>query len=603
MVSQGRAIAGGLVLVALLAALALPTSADAHARLASSTPARGVHLERAPQRVELRFNEPVEIAFGAVRVYDRNGERVDSGPTEHPGGRGEAVAVDLDGGLDDGIYTATYRVVSADSHPVAGGFTFTVGAGGAAPSVTVDELIAVGGAGDATETAFGAVRALGYVAIALGVGGFLFAAAVWRPALRGVAGAGADWFWASEAFARRTRTIGIAAAGVGIGTSALGIVLQGATAGGTSFWSALDPSVVGDVLGTRFGTVWCLRLLAWLALAALLVLPAARLHAAQLRPASLGATGLAPEHGAHSVGIAVAAAVLAFICLSPALAGHASTLDPAPLLVPANALHVAAMATWVGGVGMFLLALPAATRRLEPRDRTRLLAAAVSRFSPLALFAVAALVASGVAQAIPALESFSDLVDTAFGRALLVKIVLLLGLVALGAWNRQRARPRLASLAASGGSPGREGLLLRRVLRGEAALMVAVLGITAALVAYAPPAGGGGPSGPFTTRVDLGPVEMGLVVDPGRAGANGIHLDLFDRETGRPYGRVRQLKLQARLPDRGIGPIELHAEKGGPGHYVVRGADIAPPGDWRLDVSARVSEFDVYEAHVEVPIG
>jgi copper transport protein len=186
---------------------------------------------------------------------------------------------------------------------------------------------------------------------------------------------------------------------------------------------------VGDVLDRRFGTVWGLRLLAWLALGALLLLPAARLRTAELRPASLGATGLAVGDAVRPLGVGVAAALLAFLCITPALAGHASTLDPSWLLVPANVLHVAAMAIWVGGIGMLVLALPAATRRLEPPDRTRLLAAAVTRFSDIALFAVAALVASGVTQAIPELESFSDFVDTAFGRALLAKIVLLVGLM------------------------------------------------------------------------------------------------------------------------------------------------------------------------------
>lgn len=109
--------------LAVLAVLAFPAAASAHAMLESSSPARGAQVERAPDRVELRFNEPVEIAFGAVRVYDADGGRMDSGPTEHPGGRGEAVAVKLRGGLGDGVYTATYRVISADSHPVAGGST------------------------------------------------------------------------------------------------------------------------------------------------------------------------------------------------------------------------------------------------------------------------------------------------------------------------------------------------------------------------------------------------------------------------------------------------------------------------------------------------
>jgi copper transport protein len=589
--------------LAALVALAVPGTAFAHATLESSSPGRGEQLRRAPELVELRFSEPIEVSFGAVRVYDARGERVDRGPTSHPDGRGDAVAVNLRRGLGKGVYTVTYRVISADSHPVAGGLTFTVGTGGPAPAATVDDLIDAGGAGPVTEGAFGAVRALAYVAIALAVGGFAFAAAVWRPALRGVAGAGRSWQEAGEAFAGRARAIGLAAAGLGVATSALGIVLQGATADATSFWSALDPTVVGSVLDTRFGTVWALRLLAWLAVGALLALPAARLRPAELRPASLGATGLALGAGVRPLAVGIAVTLLAFLCLTPALAGHPSTLDPSWLLVPANALHVAAMAIWVGGIGMLLLALPAATGRLESADRTRLLAAAVTRFSTVALFAVAALVASGVAQAIPELESLSDFLDTGFGRALLAKIVLLLALIGLGAWNRGRAQPRLAVLAIAGAPPGRTGLELRRTLRTEAALMAAVLGVTAALVAYAPPAGGGGGAHtPFSASEDLGPARMELTVDPARAGDNEVHVYLLNRRTGGQFDRVKELDMEAALPEKGIGPLHLPADKAGPGHYVVRRTQLAPAGDWRLEVGARVSEFDLYETRVEVPI-
>ena len=110
--------------------------------------------------------------------------------------------------------------------------------------------------------------------------------------------------------------------------SPLGLVFQGAVAGDTSFWRALDPSVVDDVLHTRSGTVWGLRLLGWLVAGALLALPAARRQAAVLIPARLGATGIAPGASASPVVAAAMAGLLGFLCLTPALAGHASILDP-----------------------------------------------------------------------------------------------------------------------------------------------------------------------------------------------------------------------------------------------------------------------------------
>ena len=100
----------------------------------------------APGEVTLRFGEPVEASFGAVRVFDHRGREVQAGAATHPGGHSDRVAVKLRPGLGQGGYTVTYRVISADSHPVSGGFVFSVG-DGAAPAATVDELLAGGDSG------------------------------------------------------------------------------------------------------------------------------------------------------------------------------------------------------------------------------------------------------------------------------------------------------------------------------------------------------------------------------------------------------------------------------------------------------------------------
>src|SRR3954470_5606462 len=79
-------------LVVLLLALAIPAVASAHARLESTSPQSGAGLDRAPAAVTLRFDEAVETAFGALRVIDANGKRVDDGHILRPGG-GSVVSV------------------------------------------------------------------------------------------------------------------------------------------------------------------------------------------------------------------------------------------------------------------------------------------------------------------------------------------------------------------------------------------------------------------------------------------------------------------------------------------------------------------------------
>ena len=259
--------------LAIAACLLPPAAASAHAILEQTSPQRGATLREQPAQITLRFSESVEGNFGAVRVFDAAARRVDDGRSFHPGGNGSQLAARLKPGLPDGTYVATYRVISADSHPVSGGLVFSIGAPGAAAAPTVAELIGDSSAGPVTQAAFGLARGLTYLATALALGGLAFLLAVWLPALRASSGAGEEWAQASEAFLGRSRRLLLGALALGVFAGIAGIVLQGATAGATSAWAALKPSVVGDVLGTRFGEVWAARTLAF----ALLAIPLALL--------------------------------------------------------------------------------------------------------------------------------------------------------------------------------------------------------------------------------------------------------------------------------------------------------------------------------------
>jgi len=567
--------------VALTAVLVVaPAAALAHATLESSAPARGAVVPAQPGAVALRFSEPVEASFGAVRVYDVAGERVEQGEAFHPDGEGRRLAVELAPDLPDGSYTATYRVVSADGHVVSGGCVFSLGAAGEAPRQTVAELIAVGDSGAVTEVGMGVARGVQYAALAVAIGALAFLLLVWRPARRQLPREGEEWERAERAFARRLRAVLLAAAVAGALSALAGIVFEAAQAAGISATAALDSSILREELGTRFGTVWGLTALAWI-LVAVGIVPA-------LRPP-------------NPWKVAALLVPLAFVALEPALSGHPSTQSPVALLFPANVLHVVAMAVWVGGLAALVLVLPAATRALPPPDRSRLLAAALARFSPLALICVAAVLLSGAGQAYAYVRDLDNLLDTAYGRAVLIKLVLLLAvLVPLGACNRYRSLPRLRGIAAGGEAPGRPGVLLRRTLRGEVALLVVVLGVTAALAGY-PPARAAR-SGPFSASAPLGPAELELTVDPARVGSNQVHLYLFDARTGAQFAPVRELGVSANLPEKSIGPLDLDPQRSGPGHFTVQGAQLAVAGEWELDVTVRVSAFDEYAAAIEVPI-
>ena len=323
----------------------------------------------------------------------------------------------------------------------------------------------------------------------------------------------------------------------------------------------------------------------------------ARATAQRRVPRIAGGSADAPREAVASPGwLLPAVPALLALALLPGLGGHAGVQEPVAVLLPANFLHVLAAGAWIGGIATLVLALPAATRRLEPDERTRLLRAVLGRFSTLALIAVAALLAGGILQSLLELRSVEDLVETAYGRAVLVKIGLVCVLLALGWLNRRRILPALDRP----GPPGRPGVLLRRSLRAEVALGAAALAATGALAGYTPPEAL--TAGPFSGSADMGPARAELTVDPARAGPNEAHLYLFSRATGAQYDAVRQLTITAAQPERGIEPIRLRARKAGPGHYVVTAAPLSPPGDWELEVAARITEFDELRSSFTVPV-
>ncbi len=581
------AVAAAVLFVAVLAMLSGPTDADAHAVLESSTPSRGAVLETGPGQVEFRFNEPVEASFGAVQVFDSSGAEIQESEIP-PSGDGREIGAVLPSSLEPGFYTAIYRVVSADSHPVSGGITFSVdpagsGEGGSVGGKTISELLASSEAGPVTEAGFWLDRWVGFVALALAVGSFAWLFLVWGKVRRAIP----EVETASAAVGSRLRRTILGAAIFGIVASLLGIPFQGAIATGKDFWQAFGGGIPVEVLSTRFGTVMLIRAAAFAALVPLALVAVDAVRGGRPRP---------------TVALAIASAAVGAVVLvvTPGLAGHASTQDPVWLLFPSDIVHVAAMAVWSGGLAVTLWLLPAATGAVSGTERrTDVLLAGMLRFSTVALVAVALIAVSGTVQAVAEVGSFGALLDTAFGRAVLAKIVIFALLIGLGAANRRRVIPALLSRRSRRGPPGKAGVAARRNLRLETVLVTLVLAITAALVSYPPPESiGAGPlSGSFRTAGD----RIEYTLDPARVGSNEAHIYIFDDSTGAPV-EVKSLELSFDPPAEGDTPIEADVRKAGPGHYVAPAVTLAIKGEWTATVAIRFSRFEESVESFEVKI-
>lgn len=560
--------AAGLVAIVLVAWAA---PAGAHAALKTTEPAAATAVPEAPGRVLLRFTESVEASFGAIRVFDASGSRVEAGRAFHPSGQASAVALTLPS-LERGSYVVTWRVISADSHPVHGAFTFRVGPAGGdeATQALARRLLAAGGGSAVVGALFTVSRFASFAALVLLVGGIAFVAVVWPGGARDQ---------------RVERVLRTAWATAVVATGA-GIALQGAYAGALPLTDALRPAVVSAVLDTRFGRMSAARLVLLV-----LVVPLWRL----LR------TSLSSDRSALRLRLAAPAVLVGVgILLTLGLSGHAGAGDLIAVAALSDLVHVGAVSLWLGGLAVLALcALP----RNDPDE----LAKVVPLFSSLAFASVVAIVASGSFQAWRQVGSFAALTTTTYGRLLLIKLALFTGLVAVGAVSRSwvRRRYRAPALALSPGpgaavaeSPATTVSRLRRSVGAEVVIAVVLLGITALLVNAQPARSAF--AKPYSTDIEAKGLLINLNVDPAKAGPTDIHV-----YTLTPLGEVRDVEdvdALLRLEDRDIGPLKVPMRRAGPGHFVAYGFDVPITGIWKIEVIVLRSEIDQVRATTTVPV-
>jgi len=307
----------------------------------------------------------------------------------------------------------------------------------------------------ATTIALAALRGA-HVAALLSLFGTLVFRAVVAPAALAAAPA------VGPAVRTRVLRIGWVSALLALGFGAAWLVLQAAViAGADTVGETLSvlPVVAVD---TQFGRLVLLRLS--LLLAVLRLLGARRLGLAAAILLTGGALGL-----------------------QPAL-GHAGASGSAGLIA-SEALHLLAAGAWLGGLTPLLACLPI----LPPRAAV----AACERFTPVGLTAVFIIAATGMAQGGELIGSFPALLGTAYGKAALLKIVLLMGLLGLAALNRLALTDRL-----TGRDPAAARRHLRLSVAVETALGAAVV-LAAGLLASLVPGVHEQPVWPFAWRPSL----------------------------------------------------------------------------------------------------
>jgi copper transport protein len=461
---------GWVAALLIVVLVGVPTAVWAHARLTKSDPAAKSHVAIVPSQIRLWFSEAPEVALTRVGLTDSAGHVVELGPVERDSAR-LAVHVQIRGSLAAGRYSVTWRTAAADGHPADGAFSFTVMPGAAAivgaTAVVGDTTRARSPIADTskklhrtdTTTVPGldspgalaatpvAVRAISFTSLLLLVGAivFRFGVAARAPV--------------AESMRRAMRT---RAARLGAWSAA--VLLLSAVARFVLQVQMMNDNAVGAdtmqtmALRTHWGAVWLLQVIT--AIVALFSLVAAR------------------RDSKHAWSVAAIAVLV--VAVTPALGGHAAALSRfTTLAIVTDALHVVAASAWLGTLAhVVLVAVPEATRGGED-ERWVNVASLVNLYSPLALAAGATVAATGLVSAWLRLEHPSALWTSEYGRVLLIKLALLIGVVVTGAFNWLRVRPALGTAVAT--------TQLRRSAAVELAIGVLVIIVTAVLVATQAP--------------------------------------------------------------------------------------------------------------------
>ena len=624
----------GTVLVLLLAGAA---PASAHAALRGTDPDDKSVVKQAPRHVTLTFTESVGLLDDSFRVFGPDQRRVHTGDATHADGRSDTARVGLPGKLAQGTYTVAWRVVSADSHPVSGAFTFSVGK----PSATTGQIDTGPAEDPLTGGLHDAARYLAYLAAALLVGLAAFALLCWP---------------ADTSPLRRPL---VAAWWTLLGSTVVLLLLRAPYETGTGPAGAFDASALGRTLAGRPGEALLARLVVLLLTAAFLIRLSRRRGSGE-RPAAL------------ATGTALAAA----LALTWAAAEHASAGIQVPLAMASSVLHLLATGVWLGGLVALLLTL----RRPAGDD----LPEVVPRFSRIAFASVTVLAVTGIYQSWRGLGSLSALTGTSYGRLLLAKLagvaVLLLVAGYSRRWTRRIAAPAAVTRAAvhervpqpvgapaqpeepegsqepeepqerresetpgaSAEQPSAFGAsaeqpsasdasaeqpsvsdaggdtrrLLRRSVLVEVAVAAVVLMITTVLTGTLPgraqaeaaqqaPAGALPPTTQATVPFDTGKGSVTgrgtvqVTLDPARVGENGVQAVVYGSDTGLVV--VPEVRITFSLPSRKVGPIDAELTDVG-GYFGTNSVNLPLAGNWTMKTTVRVSDVDQVSVERKVRI-
>lgn len=604
----------------------LPATASAHAILLRSDPAKDAIVHVAPQEVRMWFSEDLNPALSTAVVIEQNNQRVDQQDAHVTTSDAREIDVSLAPNLQPAVYIVIWRTDSADDgHILRGSFLFTIArADGSVPTLngtTIPGQNLLGG-GSLTGLYTGQLDGATFfnlVMITLVELGTIFwvGAQFWVLFVLQLAKKGDE---AQEAIHRQIQQrferhwslpllLGVLVANIGV------LVGQALVATGGQVAPALAPQLLTSLISNgRFGTYWMVREIVLV----LAILSAFGLLVSEKRPVFV-------SKALPSIHLLLGS----MLCIAIAMSSHASAVSE-DILVEAVLIdwfHLIAASLWVGGMLYVATVYLPVLRKKSLAERVQSLVTLLPSYSPLAITGVILMAITGPFSATLRLNSWQQLLDTAYGRSLSVKVVLVGLLLITSTIHVFFLRPRLAkeyrkyTYANEGVTFNqaqqvklREGRLAKKVgrftsvLRWEPLLGVAVVVCVGLMNVF------GGTLSPIaaatrqpttassayntTVQTTDHAFTVKLNINPNSFGPNVFTVTVFDTSTGKQITTVGVTVFTQILDmDMGIDTVNLLPD--GKGHFRAS-SDLAMGGDWSIRVQIRTLEHTLHEASVKI---
>ena len=526
-----------VILALTVLALAPSSPASAHAELVASTPSNGARLDKPPTRVTMTFTETVNLIDGGIRLVNSLGDPVSSpAPTVD----GHTVNWPMPSGLRNGKYLVSWRVVSADGHPVQGAFSFGIG---------VDAQGVVGGGSNQPSTAPAPVvliRFAGYLAFSLLIGVVAFV----------------TWCSPSSRKDPTAHLLGRVALVAGLVTTAAGLLVQGPYVAAVGWSKMFDVDLLRQTAASPFGEalLWRLALYGALFFAVWML------------------EWLEPVIARWLVGAGILALAVTFAASGHG-AGSGRVLDFA-----VDTVHVLTAGIWVGGLAVLAIAGRSVERR------------AYQQFSTMAMVSVLVLIASGVVNAVLRFDAVSQVWQTRYGQMLIVKVVVVALALAAAAVSRHTLRQER--------TPGRtvrlEAVITVVVVAITAVLSLTTPPPTLAAQRGGPASANSASASDGTATMKLGQGRTAkLRVTPPTTAGSRLSLTLLDSQN-RPLA-VNRVTLQVGLPARKVKGLQVPMRRRG-GVWV--GSFAFPvEGAWKATLTVEDKTLAAVVAVGDISIG